>query len=515
MAESKVTMADGESVQLIQGANSPIPGAAGIEAHLPGQAATVSEAANSTGGIDAGTFIQRDVDDQLFRFRSDDTPLMSLMLKAKRVAVNSPEVEHFQIDDPKSSIETTDAIAAGGQQAALPLSPSDAQLPQPYTTLLVKGVDGYKPDGTTVTPGKCLMLFVTGKDATGAPIVRALNGKKTSPSDEYCTLPAIPKYTTMVILANAMAETQKWVSPDLIVPAGTTVYLQKRGMNQIISDYFDSQKKRIPFTKAILAEQAIATFKNKSNRTLWASRASRIKVDNDKTGMEYVYTTEGVRYQFRREIDHSGKWDIESLIGMAKLYYTGEDVPQNGLLLAGKNLMEGLQTIDYSKHPEVKIMPCDAKYGEVAWQVVRIATVFGTIDLKHEPTLDRIGWSNSGALIDPSRLVHYVRTTEHSFNEGVEGHEATRNGLIQWDALALKGGCHIWIDGEGEGNASPINFMFWNKTTAPSTAECPDGMIVYLTVDCPGINANAKAGQLWVRESTTWSEYTGPLYING
>lgn len=42
--------------------------------HLPGEPATVSAAAAATGGIDAGNFIETDIDNELMRFNSDDTP---------------------------------------------------------------------------------------------------------------------------------------------------------------------------------------------------------------------------------------------------------------------------------------------------------------------------------------------------------------------------------------------------------------------------------------------------------
>lgn len=68
-------------------------GTSGNPTQYPGQPATVSSAAEATGGLDAGNFIESDIDDELFSFNSDDTPLMNLMLKAKRVKVNSPEVD--------------------------------------------------------------------------------------------------------------------------------------------------------------------------------------------------------------------------------------------------------------------------------------------------------------------------------------------------------------------------------------------------------------------------------------
>ena len=283
-------------------------------------------------------------------------------------------------------------------------------------------------------------------------------------------------------------------------------------MNQVVSDYFESQRKRVPFSKAIIAEQAIANFKVRGNRTLWAGRGGKFKMNVPRMGMQYVYCAEGIRWQFKRELQHEGKWTVERIIALAKMFFTGEDVPKTALLLAGKNLLEQIQCIDFSKHPEIQIT---TKTNSVGWTVTNFHTVFGDIEIKREPTLDRLGWSNSGALIGENRLVHYVYSAEHSFSDRVEGEEATRNGILIWDALALKGGCHIWIDGEGEGAAADsFAFKIWESDKAPASAA--DGDVFYLTCDCPGISPYARSGQLWqaalqtgvdLQQTIVWHEY--------
>ncbi len=459
--------------------------------------ATVSGAAEATGGVSDSNFIGTAVDEELFRFNSEDTPLMNLMLRAKRVNVNSPEVDHFMIDEAKSSVVTTEESGGDSKgQCVLHVAETDGNAIRPYTTLLVKGVNGYDAEGRNETPGKDLMLFVTGQDSTStSPVVRTVNGRKLTPEDEFGIIPKIPAGTTVVILANSLYETQKEVDPDLLLPRPTRIYLQKRGMNQVVSDYFESQKKRLPFSKAVIAEQAIANFKVRGNRTLWAGRAGKFKVSVPKMGMQYVYTTEGLRWQFKRELQETGTWNVDKIIALAKMFFTGEDVPKSALLLAGKDLLEAIQKIDYSKHPEIHIT---TKQNSVGWTVTNFHTVFGDIEIKREPTLDRLGWSKSGALIGENRLVHYVYASEHSFKDRVEGEEATRNGILIWDALALKGTCHIWIDGEGEPQTTDAErIILWESADAPDPADYPDGGLFMLTVNCPDISPAAKKDGLW------------------
>ena len=506
-----------ENVNVSAGGAIPTtPGSVGLQTQVPGQSSTVSGLADASGGIAPGNLVETDIDEQLFRFQSEDTALMSLMLKAKKVKVNSPEVEHYMIDEQRATLTVSTAVQAGNANSfILPLDTNDQQIPRDYHTLLLCGVSGYSADGQTATPGKDLMVFVTGRDtATGNPVVRAVNGPRSSATAQ-CSTPSVPAGTKVKLLGNALYETQKEVDPDLIIPQPNIVFLQKRGMNQVVSDYFEAQKKHINFTQAMIAEQAILNFKRAGNRTLWAGQKGKLTVNVPKLGQQFVYFTEGIRWQFKRELQHTGKWSIEKLIALAKLFFTGEDVPKTALMLAGKNLLEEIQCIDFSKHPEIQILSAQNPIG---WSVTRIHTVFGDIDIKREPTLDTLGWSNSGALLGEDRLVHYSYSTQHEFSDRVEGEEATRKGMVVWDALALKGSCHIWIDGEGETNGSSETFTIWESATAPTAADVTDGMIVYFTVDCTlDASHTAQNGTMWkVTKSTsggtttlTWAEYTG------
>lgn len=511
MAEQKVANVSGQEVTLMTGANTPTPGSTGLKTQLDGQATTVSEVANSTGGIGAGNFVETDIDDELAQFYAGDTPLMQLMLKAKKVKVDSPVVQHFQIDEPRAVITLKEKIVAKqANVTALPLDVRDQSLPRLHQTLLVKDVDGYEADGATKQVGQGLQLYVTGTDpVSNNPLVSVVNGPKTSPADEYCTIPDIPAGATIVCMSTAMYETQKHVPPSTTVPQPSTIYLQKRGMTNIVSDYFDAQKKRIPFTSAIIAEAQIKEFKIEGNRTLWAGKQGLLKVKTDKMGMQYVYFTKGIRWQFKRELQMSGKWTVEKVIALTKMYYTSEDKPEDGVILAGKNFIENIQCVDFSKHPEVQIV---TKRNVIGWEVTSISTIFGDIDIKYEPTLDRLQWSNSAAILSYGRLVHYVYSNEHSYKEDIEGEEAKRTGTITWDALALKGTCHIWIDGEGNSSSvSAMSFVMWESTAVPTGKDLVDGRIYYFMQDMPAIAAGAKAGEVWMYKGTKWTEYSAEM----
>ena len=162
-----------------------------------------------------------------------------------------------------------------------------------------------------------------------------------------------------------------------------------------------------------------------------------------------------------------------------------------------------------------------SKQNPIGWSVTSIHTVFGDIDIKREPTLDTLGWSNSGALIGEDRLVHYSYSSQHEFSDRVDGEEATRKGMVVWDALCLKGSCHIWIDGEGDtANSGATTYSIWDSDETPTAADVTNGTVYYFTVDCV-LNANqtAQNGTMWKVTKTTsgstttltWEEYSGTV----
>ena len=495
-------MAKEQTVQLHEGGyQQPTSGTAGAQTQVGGQAATVSATAGATGGVGAGNLITPDIDQKLYKFKSDDTPLMQIMLHSKRVNVKSPVVRHYIIDEPKSFVTTKDAVVKStDSQFILPLLSQDQKLPRPHTTLLVKGVAGYDCTGQKETPGRELMVCVVGKDTTsGNPVAIAVNGPRAVSSDEACTTPAIPAGSVCVLLANACYETQKEVEPDLVVPQPIELHLQKRIMNSVVSDYFNSQDKQIPFDHAIIAEAQITNFKVKGNDT--------------KIGPQDVYFTEGVRYQVKKEIKDDGKWNFKKFIALSKLIFTGEDVPNTIIGLCGKNFLEKIQTIDFSEHPEVRF---EVKMNDLGWEVTRIHTIFGNLEFKHDPTLDRLRWSNSCFMVAYDRCVHYVYSAEHTDKDRIEGEEATRNATIVWDGLGLKGTCHVWIDGEGSVDNygdDVIHMHLWNSDKAPANPK--ENCVYYLMVDCPAIGTAAVSGTVWQYKSSKWIPYTGEIPIGG
>lgn len=489
----------------------PSPGQAGVETQLPGQPTTVSGVAEATGGVGGDGLVQPDIDEQITLIGTDEFVLDGLMRRAKRkVKVTGYEVDHYIIDEQKASVFTKEEYTGSNQkQGVIKLESEDQELFQEYGTVLVKGVDGYDEKGKTPIAGTDLMLYIVGKDSSNDPICRAINGPKTNDSDEYCNMPTIPQGTELVILSNALAETQKEVAPDIIIPTPKRVFLQKTAMNQIVSDYFDAQKKRIEFQQATIAEAALKQYRRKNNRTLWVGRKGKFRLDRGKMGIQYVYFTEGVRWQFKREWEHKGAWTFEDIIALAKMKFTGQDCSKEAMWLMGRDQLEQIQNIDFTKHKDIS-MTSKEVWGFACTQ---LHTVFGDFYLKHEPTLDYIGYSNSGGIFDLNGLVRYYIKNEEKSREKIEGEEANRDAVISINALALKGYSHIWVNGDesNDGLTGVTIVVEWdNASDAPEEPKM--NQVFYLKQACTGINASSKAGEFWRWDGESWVQYKGEIY---
>ena len=468
-------------------------------------------------------------------FERDQNALMQLMLMAKRVNVKSMEVKHYAIDQG-----TPIVTVASVNGNTITLVNADKGKVRAYDTLMVKGVKGYNfVTGTgNVKSRRPLQLFVKSVNSDDTITCVATNGVKQAATDQYGSLPTssspvasntnvIVAGTKLVRMANSLYETQKWVDPNTIIPVPDDLYLQKRGMTSIVSKYLADQNMEIPYDEAVKAEAQLREFKAAGNRTLLISQQNKMLVRSSMGDDQWDYTTNGVRWQVKREVKHRGAWTFEDVMALVKLYYGGADKPKSGIFLVGENLGMALQLIDWTKHPEVKMEPYTNE--TLGWKVTKFTCIFGEIQIKLEETLNDCGYQNSGIIIGEDRLVHYVRRGESSYTEEVLGEEATRNGVLVSDALGLKGNCHIWVDGDDDDDdtaPSADEFRRWGSTTAPASADLVDGLIYVfanaLTLEVKNgdtvvQSVTVDAGDAYQYSATAnsnkggWSKFYGPV----
>ncbi len=486
-------------------------GIGGLATQGNGLATTVSNVSEMS-----DSFLENDVDERITEIASDESIIDTIKRRIKRqVRVRSFEVDHYMIDEKRSKAYTNETYTGiKATRAEIPFSTTgDRKIFQEYFTAICKGVNGYDPTGQIELPGVDLMLFFVGKNATTeAPIAMAVNGPKINASDDYCVVPTIPAGTEVILLSSAAYETQKFIAPSTVVPVPERVYLQKQLCNSIVSDYFEAQRKKVDFGQSQIAEAVLRQFRLESCRTAWVGQPGKFKVQamDSAMGYQWDYFSKGLRWQFKRQYDLSSTITFADLINLSMVKFTGYNCTKRAIWLMGRQLLNDIQKMDISLHKNVTMTS-----GSVfQLKCTRIQTVFGEIDLIHDPTLDALGYSNSGGLIDANGLVRYYMKNEDSKSENVEGEEAKRQVVMTIDALCLKGYSHIWVNGAAEKSDIPGAARVTSSATLPATANTND--VVVLTADVTHlVNGEEKlwfpAGCVVTYTGTTWVEYTGEI----
>ena len=488
-------------------------GIAGLDTQGAGEATTVSNASELVGDL-----IDADVDTQIIGIASDESVIDTIKRKIRRqVRVNSFEVDHYLIDDKRSKAYTNEVYTGiKATRAEIPFSTTgERKIFQEYYTAICKGVNGYDPTGQIELPGVDLMLFFVGKNSTTeSPIAMAVNGPKVNASDDYCVMPTIPAGTEIVLLSSAAYETQKFIAPSTITPVPERLYLQKQLCNSIVSDYFAAQKKRIPFSENQIAEAAVRQFRLESCRTAWVGQPGKFKVQamDSSMGYQWDYFSKGIRWQFKRQYDLSSKITFADLINLSMVKFTGFNCTKRAIWLLGKQLLNDIQKIDLTLHKNISVTG-DKIFGI---ECTKIHTVFGDIDLIHDPTLDALGYAHCGGLIDENGLVRYYMKNEDAKTENVDGEEAKREVVMTIDCLCLKGYSHIWVNGSAAESDIPGASRVTSAASLPEDPNLND--VVILTADINRtVNGESKlwftAGTVVTYNGTTWVEYTGEIIV--
>lgn len=493
------------------GTTKPSKGIAGLPSQGLGDATTVSNLSELGPDI-----IEAEVDERIIGVASDESIIDTIKRRIRRqVRVTSFEVDHYLIDDKRSKAYTNETYTGiGATRAEIPFSTTgERKIFQEYFTAICKGVNGYDPTGQIEMPGVDLMLFFVGKNSTTeAPIAMAVNGPKVNATDDYCTVPTIPAGTEVILLSSAAYETQKFIAPSTIVPVPERMYLQKQLCNSIVSDYFAAQKKRIQFNKSQIAEAILRQFRLESCRTAWVGQPGKFKVQamDAAMGYQWDYFSKGIRWQFKRQYDLASKITFADLINLSMVKFTGFNCTKKAIWLLGKQLLNDIQKIDLTLHKNINVMN-STTFGI---ECTRIHTVFGDIDLIHDPTLDALGYSNCGGLIDANGLVRYYMKNEDSKTENVDGEEAQRQVVMTIDCLCLKGYSHIWVNGSSAESDIPGTSRVISAASLPASPNTND--VVVLTADVMhAVNGAEKlwfaSGSVVTYNGSTWVEYTGEI----
>ena len=341
--------------------------------------------------------ILNEIDKKVTKIRPYDAVLDTISRNIKDTKRSSGQiVEHSAIDVLDVIVEVpvgSGSVANGSTQVTLNTSNNDIIAND--QTLLVKGVSGYKEDGTTVDPDSDLVLYVIGKDS-GKPVCKPLNGVKSGAT--LNTVPSIPEETEILRMGRAGSETQIQSDAYSALPTKFDQFLQKFMIQIEESTLMAMANKEVDWAFSDQEEEALFEMRQTMNNSFWFGKKFKMRTINSRTQKaEDVYFTGGVWAQAGKEYDFNGETvSATNLVNLMKHAFTGNASGKTKLFICGSDMLEALEQVDYDKSIKV-----GAKAQAHGLEYNSIVSKFGTLLIVHDQSLDRATRANTGFILDP------------------------------------------------------------------------------------------------------------------
>ena len=372
------------------------------------------------------------IDEKVTKIRPHDVVLDTISRQIKDTKTsNNQVIRHYAIDVIDLTATLSTAIAGGVKQTAL--TTSNDGIFASEQTIMVDGVNGYKEDGVTADPTRPLVLYVVGKDASNQPLVTAVNGIGVD-GDE---IPAIPASTKLTRMGRAGAETQIQTDAYSGVPTDFPQYLQKFMAQIEMSEIFQRADKEVDWDFNDSEEEAVFDMKRVQNVSYWKGVKRRIKKKNAHTQKaEDIYFTEGVWTQAGKDFSFGGApVDVKNMVTLMKHSFTGNASGKKKLLIAGSDVIEAFEQVDYNR-----IVKVGAKMQAYGLEFNSIESKFGTLLVVHDQTLDDMGMADKFFVLDADFLRKWTmgwKVNNFDFRKSGQS-DADGRGLIEICGLVLK-----------------------------------------------------------------------------
>jgi hypothetical protein len=449
-----------------------------------------------------GDIVEDEWDKEVAHYQEKKFPLDTMIrLRAKQRKATGYEVGHFREgstvldmvvkgnigDGTKTSIDLTSSNVSG-----------DISTFAAHRLIAVNGVSGYV-DGSSTEEEGTLILFVKSNDGDKATCI-ALNGKSTEVGGPT-TCPVIPDGTKLSALSNACYESQLVVAPSNFQPRPKVAFLQKHIFNYVITDHYKELMKKTPHAEKEIRDAAMYDFRRQRERNSLIGTQRKFLFNVPNMGKQYIYTSNGVLPQLINKFGVD-EWDYATLIAISKMQFTDFSENSEADFFMGKNLLEKVQNIDFTKHKDIEY-----KGETVAGiEIVAFKSIFGKLNFIHCPQLDDLGMSDYGFICDLKNAVRYVKEAgkedTKSMDDGSENaQEAERTRHIEIDAICLKGYNSMLVGPVDGIDNVKYTKSATNVTMMEALPENPtEGQKVFLT----STDGTYEGGHVYTYNGTKW-----------
>lgn len=265
-------------------------------------------------------------------------------------------------------------------------------------TILVQGVQGYEPDGTTVSNQE-LVLYVVSRDDNNGLRVQAVNGKKIG-DIEGC-VPSITRGAVLIRMGRAATELDVMSPQFEAMPHKAQQFCQIFKMQVEESTLQRLANKEVPWTMNDQEEAAIYDMRLGMEKSFLFGVKSKLWDNNKK---ENVMFTGGIWHQAGKDFvyDDDG-FTQESIIDMMREAFTGNAGSKRKILIGGSDLIGRLNKLDYKR--VITASDTVTKWGI---DFTELRSKFGTLYVLLSEVFDECGMESAGMIIDPEYLQKYT-----------------------------------------------------------------------------------------------------------
>lgn len=171
-------------------------------------------------------YYQAEINKAICEMKLESCPVDQILRSSARTRkADSMIIKYYRIGQRpiKTTLKETVTATSGGTGTVI--KATNNKIFDNMDVIMLPKVKGYLADGTTQDPNHPLELRVVGRDATGCPIVIAINGKKTS--DNNFDLPELPAGTVMLRLGRAAGERDVTTGSYYTMPEPSEQYCQR------------------------------------------------------------------------------------------------------------------------------------------------------------------------------------------------------------------------------------------------------------------------------------------------
>ena len=345
-----------------------------------------------------------EIDQQIVKVRPMATPIDQLSRCAGSKHTGSMVVDFYNVDTKPTMTITTQAYDEPTAQTVTEdsvkatISTAKNEMFDVSDTILVQGVYGYEPDGSTLSSQE-LVLYVISRDDNNVLKVLAVNGK-TIGDVEGC-VPSIPAQTKLIRMGRAATELDVMSPQFEAMPRKDQQFCQIFKMQVEQSTMQKIANKEVEWTMNDQEEAAIYDMRLGMEKSFLFGVKGKVW---DSTKKENVMFTGGIWQQAGKEFvyDDDG-FTQESIIDLMRDAFTGNAGSKRKILIGGSELIGLLNKLDYQR--VITSTDTVTKWGI---DFTELRSKFGVLYVLLSDVFDECGMADAGMIIDPEYLQKYT-----------------------------------------------------------------------------------------------------------